>query len=105
MVLHNLKNMKNGWFIGKFEPSLYNADFEVGIKEYKTGDKEQKHYHKLAKEFTVVISGKILMNGIEYSKNDIIQINENEKTDFECLQDAITVVIKTKSIIGDKYYD
>ena len=45
------------------------------------------------------------MNGIVYEKDSIIQINENEKTDFECLEDSITVVVKTSSIKGDKYYD
>lgn len=105
MLLYNLKNMAKGWFIGNFEPSVYNTDIEVGIKEYKSGDKEKSHYHKLSKEFTVVVSGKVLMNNVIYSKNDIIQINENEITDFKCLEDAITVVVKTKSVEGDKYYD
>ena len=103
MKLHKLDNMFKGWFIGDFEPSLFNADFEDGVKEYKSGDKEQKHYHKLAKEFTVIISGKVKMNDIEYIKGDIIQIDENESTDFECIEDTITVVVKTKSIKNDKY--
>jgi hypothetical protein len=43
------------------------------------------------------------MNDIEYIKGDIIQIDENESTDFECIEDTITVVVKTKSIKNDKY--
>jgi hypothetical protein len=103
MIIKNLNDFTKGWFIGNFEPSLFNADFEVGVKEYKSGDKEQKHYHKLAKEFTVIISGKVKMNDIEYIKGDIIQIDENESTDFECIEDTITVVVKTKSAKNDKY--
>lgn len=103
MKIHNLENMIKGWFIGNFEPTLYNTDFEVGIKKYKSGDKEPKHYHKLAKEFTVIISGIVKMNNIIYKENDIIQIDEFDETDFECIEDAITVVIKTKSVDGDKY--
>lgn len=103
MKLHNLENMVRGWFIGNFEPTLHNADFEVGIKKYKTGDKEENHYHKLSKEFTVIVSGVVKMNDTIYKENDIIQIDEYVETDFECLEDAVTVVVKTKSIKGDKY--
>jgi hypothetical protein len=103
MELHKLNNFTKGWFIGNFEPTLYNTDFEVGIKEYKSGDKEQRHFHKEADEFTAIISGKVLMNGIEYAKGDIIKVVKFEDTDFECIEDCITVVVKTKSIKGDKY--
>ena len=96
MKLHNLENMVRGWFIGDFEPTLYNADFEVGIKKYKAGDKEGKHYHKLAKEFTVIVSGVVKMNDTIYKENDIIQIDEYGETDFECLEDAVTVVVENK---------
>jgi hypothetical protein len=95
--------MVRGWFIGNFEPTLHNADFEVGIKKYKSGDKEEMHYHKLAKEFTIIVSGIVKMNGAIYKENDIIQVDEYDETDFFCVEDAITVVVKTKSIKGDKY--
>jgi quercetin dioxygenase-like cupin family protein len=97
MKSFELKNFEKGWFIGKFEPTVFSADFEVGIKEYKSGDKEQKHYHKLAKEFTVIISGKVKMNDIEYIKGDIIQIDENESTDFECIEDTIVGGLNTNN--------
>jgi hypothetical protein len=103
MKLFNLENMKKGWFIGNFEPTCYNGNFEVGVKRYKSGDKEPKHYHKLSKEFTVIISGKVKMNGAIYKENDIIQIDEYESTDFECLEDTLTVVVKTKSESNDKF--
>ena len=105
MKIFNLNNTVKGWFIGDFDPSLYKDNFEVGVKKYKKGDKEQSHYHKYSKEFTVIVTGIVKMNGIVYEKDSIIQINENEKTDFECLEDSITVVVKTSSIKGDKYYD
>ena len=103
MKLYNLENMTRGWFIGKFEPTIYNADFEVGVKKYKSGDKEQSHYHQISKEFTVVISGVVKMNSTIYRENDIIQIDEYDVTDFECIEDCITVVVKTKSAKEDKF--
>ena len=34
-----LSDMKGGWFIGNFEPSLYKTnDCEVAVKTYKKGD-------------------------------------------------------------------
>ena len=93
-----------GWFIGNFEPSLLKTEnFEVAIKEYKKGDYEISHFHKLSKEFTVILVGTVKMNEIEYKHGDIVVVNEYEKTNFECLEDCITVVIRNKSIKGDKY--
>lgn len=103
MNIYNIKDYIKGWVIGNFEPSLYKSDIEVGLKEYKKGDIEDEHYHKLSKEYTIVVSGVIKMNNIEYKKGDIIEVLEYESVAFECIDDAITVVIKTKSIPGDKY--
>jgi len=103
MKKYNLKDMTNGWFIGNFSPSLYKADYEVAIKKYKKGDREQRHYHKISKEFTVILSGKVEMNGKIYVDDDIIFIDQNESTDFICIEDTVTVVVKTSSEKNDKY--
>ncbi len=103
MRIEKIENFTKGWFIGDFEPSLNKSDFEVGIKKYKAGDKEERHYHKKSKEYTVIISGVVRMNENILNQGDIIEVNEFEDTDFECLEDAVTVVVKTKSVLGDKY--
>ncbi len=100
----NLTNFTKGWFIGNFEPTLFNTDdFEIAVKHYKLGDYEPSHYHKISTEFTVIVEGTVLMNDIEYTKNDIITINPNEVTDFNCLTDVTTVVVKIPSSKDDKY--
>ena len=43
------------------------------------------------------------MNNIEYSEGDIIKVEPNESTDFKCLTDVTTVVIKTPCVKNDKY--
>ena len=105
MKVNNLKNMIKGWFIGNFEPSLLKTDdCEVAVKEYKKGDYEAKHYHKIATEFTVIINGRVKMNGIEYKAGDIIVMEPNEATDFECLEDGTkNVVVKIPGANNDKY--
>ena len=105
MKTSNLKNMIKGWFIGNFEPTLYKTnDCEVAVKYYKKGDKESSHYHKIATEFTCIISGKVKMNGIEYKAGDIVVMEPGDITDFECLEDNTTnVVVKIPGANNDKY--
>lgn len=100
----SLNNMIRGWFCGNFEPSLIKSDkFEIGIKRYKAGDKENQHYHKQTKEITVIISGQVRMNNIEYGQDDIVIIDKFESTDFEALTDAVTCVVRDGSFNNDKY--
>ncbi|MBU2904904.1 hypothetical protein KO529_08930 [Arenibacter algicola] len=100
----NLDSMVKGWFVGNFEPTIYQStEVEVGIKEYKKGDYEETHYHKIATEITTIISGKVLMNNIEYNKGDIIVIEPKEETDFKVLEDTITAVVKIPGVNNDKY--
>ena len=38
MEIKNINEMKGGWFVGNFHPSVFHANFEVGVKKYKKGD-------------------------------------------------------------------
>ena len=96
--------MIKGWFIGNFEPTIFSTnDVEVGIKRYKKGNFEKKHLHKIATEFTVIISGMVEMNGIIYRENDIVKIQPGVSTDFLALENTTTVVVKLPGANNDKY--
>ena len=88
MKIDNLDKMIGGWFIGNFEPSLFKTnDCEVAVKRY-----------------TVIINGRVKMNGIEYGAGSIITMEPNEVTDFECLEDGtVNVVVKIPGANDDKY--
>lgn len=104
MQKSNLLDMMKGWFIGSFKPTLIDTnDVEVAVKRYKAGDYEAAHYHKIATEITVIVSGEVEMNGIKYIQDDIIVISPGEKTDFKCLTDVITTVVKYPGASNDKY--
>lgn len=104
MEVFALKDMIRGWFVGSFEPNVFRTNVaEVAIKEYKQGDYEEKHYHKIATEITAIISGKVKMNGDIYTKGDIIVINPGEATNFEAIEDTISVVVKLPGASNDKY--
>ena len=106
MKISHINNMKGGWFVGNFEPTLYKTnDTEVAVKEYKAGEYGERHYHKIATELTVIVRGIVKMNDVEYSDGDIIVMEPEERTDFLAITDTITVVVKLPGANNDKYID
>jgi len=106
MTTARLENMVKGWFIGNFDPTIIRTnDVEVAVKEFKKGDYEANHYHKVSTEITVIAVGKVRMNGKEYVKGDIIVTEPYQVTDFEVLEDTITTVVKYPGANNDKYMD
>ncbi len=104
MKVTDLKDYTKGWIMGAFSPSLFKTnDFEVAIKRYTKGEIEPAHYHKVATEYTIIVEGVVKMNDTIYKKDDIIEVAQSETIRFECLEDAITVVVKTPCVKGDKY--
>ncbi|SFB94012.1 hypothetical protein [Butyrivibrio sp. YAB3001] len=104
MKIGKLNNMTKGWFIGNFTPSLFQTnDVEVAVKRYKAGDHEDKHYHKIATEYTVIVDGEVEMNGVRYYKDDIIVMEPGDATDFTAITDATNVVVKIPGANNDKY--
>ncbi len=104
MKVEKLDNTTKGWFIGNFDPSSYQTnDVEVAVKSYKAGDHEDKHYHKIATEYTVIIDGEVEMNGVRYKKNDIIVMEPGDATDFKAITDSTNVVVKIPGANNDKY--
>ena len=78
MDIFNIKDMKGGWFIGNFEPSVYKTEeFEVAYARHHKGQKWDTHYHKKSTEINLA--------------------------DPEFLEDCELIVVKTASVIGDKY--
>jgi len=96
--------MTKGWFVGNFDPVVLKTDAaEVAVKSYAAGTVEPKHYHKVAPEVTLIVSGEVRMNDSHYGAGDIILIEAGEATDFEALSDVTTVVVKLPSVAEDKY--
>jgi hypothetical protein len=107
MKINHLSNMVRGWIVGKFSPSLYYKDYEIGFKYYKKGDYEKSHAHLLSDEVTIVLFGNVEMNGKQYSEGDIIIQEKGEFTDFLCISDkAITAVYRPDgSFTSDKIFN
>lgn len=104
MKVEHLDDMIKGWFVGNFEPTLYKTkDCEVAVKSYKKGDKEGKHFHKIATEITVIAKGKVRMFDQEFSEGEIVVVEPGDATAFEALEDAMNVVVKIPGANNDKY--
>ena len=97
--------MKKGWFVGHFDPSVYETNnAEVAVKKYIKGSCENWHFRKIAIEITVIVSGKVKMNGPVDKKSDIIVIKLGEGTDFNILENTITIVIIISGANNGKYF-
>lgn len=98
------EDMKKGWFIGDFEPSVVRTkDFEVAFVKHKKDEYWEKHLHKVATEITLVIKGRIKINDAVFSSGDIFVIFPNEIADPTFLEDSEVVIVKIPSDINDKY--
>jgi quercetin dioxygenase-like cupin family protein len=99
-----LDDMIGGWFVGSFHPTaLVTEECEVAVKTYSAGQTEQEHFHKIATEITLVLSGRVRMMGREWVAGDIIVLSPGEVTAFEAMTDATNVVVKIPGAINDKY--
>jgi hypothetical protein len=104
MKIEKLNDYTRGWFVGGFQPTLFNTtDVEVAIQHFNKGDCEAAHCHKIATEITVIVSGSAKMNGIIIKSGSVVKIAPGEYTDFEALEDTITTVVKLPGALGDKY--
>lgn len=104
MKIDSLKRMTRGWLIGDFEPSILKTkDFEVGILTHKKGEIWPKHYHREAVEYNCLLEGKMIIQDILIEPGTIFVLDKNEIADPQFLEDCRVLVIKTPSVIGDKY--
>lgn len=99
-----LKDMKRGWFVGAFEPTALRTDLcEAAVKHFQAGDKEAAHFHKIATEVSVVISGEVKMFNKVWKPGDIVIAEPGDVTSFEALTDAVLSVVKLPGVLNDKY--
>jgi len=98
-----LEDMIGGWFVGNFEPSILASSVaEVCVKSYETGEREEEHYQREACEVTCIVSGRVLLAGVELVAGDIMLIEPGESASFEALEPSTLVAFKTPSVPEDK---
>jgi hypothetical protein len=104
MKISRIEDMTKGWFVGAFAPSVMRTDAcEVAVKHHNAGYSDVDHYHEIATEATVVVSGRARMMGRDCGAGDIIVVEPGETSNFLAVTDVILVVVKIPSVQGDKY--
>lgn len=104
MQFFTLSDMKGGWFVGDFEPSAFRvSEVEVAFTEHGQGAPWPTHYHRVATEITLVVSGRMTINGVEVCTGGGFVLAPNELAAPEFLTDCNLVVVKIPSVPGDKH--
>lgn len=104
MNIYRIDDYFRGWYVGDFEPTCFKTkDFEVGLLTHIKGEIWPNHIHKISTEINLLLEGEMIIGGKKISQGDIFIIYPNEVSDPTFLTDCKLVVIKTPSIIGDKY--
>lgn len=104
MKKFDISKFKDGWFIGDFEPSVHKTkDFEVGFLLHRKGEKWDTHYHKIAREINYLIEGEMVISNTLIQSGEIFILEPGEIADPTFLTDCKLIVVKTPSVIGDKY--
>ena len=99
-----LDDMIRGWFVGSFQPTALDTQAcEVAVKNCSAGEHEARHYHKIATEVTLVLSGQVRMLDRTWNAGEIVVIQPGQATEFDALTDATLVVVKVPGATGDKY--
>lgn len=97
-------DMVGGWFVGDFEPTaLRTSVAEVCLKHHRRGEKWPVHYHAIAVEVTLVVSGDMTINGERFGPGDGFVLEPGEMADPTFHTDCRVVVVKVPSVPGDKY--
>ena len=103
MQCFKLEEMIKGWVVGKFTPSVMEADFEVGVQTHEKGYVSPLHLHKKFKEINVIVSGSMTVNGRKLKDGDIFVFDIMEVSEAEFHEDTTLVVIRPGSDPNDKY--
>lgn len=103
MKVSKLADTHRGWVLGHFSDILKTTDFEMGVLVHKKDEKWAAHYHKIATEYNVLVSGKMRVCGAELVSGDIFIIEPDEVADPIFHEDCTIVCVKVPSVPGDKY--
>lgn len=99
MKIKKLSDMKDGWFVGGFEPTAYyTKDFEVNYRTHPAGSDWDMHYHTEVTEITLIIKGRMLMQDKELTDGDIFIMGPWEIANPVFLEDCEVICVKLPSI-------
>ena len=104
MKVGKISDTTRGWLIGNFEPSMLKTDlFEVGILLHPKGQVWPAHYHAIATEYNLLISGSMSICGNELQTGDTFIIEPGEVAEPAFHEDCTILCVKVPGAANDKY--
>ena len=104
MKVTKITDYYRGWFIGNFDPAVLKTEqFEVGLLHHPKGENWPDHYHKVAVEYNVLITGKMFIQDRLLTAGDVFVFEPGEIANPEFLEDCTVLCVKTPSMPGDKF--
>jgi len=94
-----------GWFVGSFDRAVWKTeDFELSYTFNPKGDVSPRHYHKIARELSLITQGHVVVNGEHFYTGDIFIFEPGEENEAYYEEDTYTVCLKAPGAPNDKYY-
>jgi quercetin dioxygenase-like cupin family protein len=104
MQISKISDYHRGWIIGDFAPSLVRSkEFEVGLLTHLKGEHWPSHFHAIATEYNVLISGKMTVNERKIERGDVFIIEPGEIVTPIFHEDCEVLCVKIPSMPKDKY--
>lgn len=114
MRTYRIEDFHRGWFVGAFKNSAFQTEAaEVCVVEHFAGEMPREHYHAVATEITLVLSGVIdiravLPNGTSiertFRSGDVFVVEPFTSVAPCIIMDSRVVVVKVPSKLDDKYF-
>ena len=105
METYNIKDFKDGWFIGDFTPSVFkNCFFEIAHHKHPKDYIGQLHTHKHATELTYIIKGTLVASDKYLCAGDMFVYKPDEIAMVKFLEDTELIVLKWPSLPNDKIF-
>jgi hypothetical protein len=101
----NIKNTgARGWFVGAFDSAaIYSEEVELCYTDWDAVAVEP-HYHTKCKESILILSGRCVLQGIEFGPGDMFILEPGEINDAVFLEKSTVLGIKMPAGIDDKVY-
>jgi hypothetical protein len=104
MHTSSITDYTRGWFIGDFEPSILKTkEFEVALLTHAEGEVWPDHFHAIATEYNLLVSGSMQINDTQIAPGTIFVILPGEIVKPIFHEDCTIVCVKVPSVPTDKH--
>ncbi len=98
----SVDGVKNGFFVGDFEPSAFSSDHcEIAYRKYVKGSFDGGFYRDRDTQILLITSGSIDVDGKEYSKGSIVIWEPLDIINIFAIEESEVVLMKFPGTKGD----